>query len=71
MEDYTPEYPIKVRFLEDGSEHVFDEEESMLTYLEFFDSEDPEEKAIVTDAKGRLVHLEIWALAIQCLKTKD
>ncbi len=44
---------LTVRFVEDGSQVVLENESESTGHLEFFDSDDPEENAEVWDAKGR------------------
>jgi uncharacterized protein RhaS with RHS repeats len=60
----SPEYPIKVIFHEDNEEWLLDNEIEVATNLEWFDSEDPEERATVTDNQGRPVHLVVKELEI-------
>ncbi len=47
-----PEYPIKVLFKEDGEEWFFENKKDIAQNLEWFDSDDPSENAIVTDKNG-------------------
>ena len=58
-------YPVKVKYLNDGEEVSFDNELEMLTYLEFFDSQDPEENVEVKDALNRPIKLIIWGLELK------
>ena len=59
-----PEFPIKVLFQEDGEEWMLNDEEDIAVNLEWFNSDDPEERAIVTDNRGRPVRLKVEALDV-------
>ncbi len=63
-----PRLPIKVLFLEDGDEWILDNEIEIATSLEWFDSDSPDENAIVTDADGRLVRVKVEKLEIITLE---
>ncbi len=63
-----PIFPIKVVFLEDGEEWIHENKQELAYNLEWFNSEDPEEKALVTDKQGRAVTLVIEELQIKQLK---
>jgi hypothetical protein len=65
MSKIVPEFPIKVVFNEDGAEWILENEEEAACTLEWFNSEDPEENAIVTDHYGRIVRLKVEQLKIQ------
>ena len=65
-----PEFPIRIRFLEDGSEWILDNEIELANNLEWFNSDDPEEKAIVTDKQGRAVSLKVEELRIETFELK-
>ncbi|QOL26173.1 hypothetical protein LP316_02395 [Thalassotalea sp. LPB0316] len=60
-----PVYPITVKYRQEKEEITFDNELEMVTYLEFFDSKDPEERAEVKDAQNRSVNLVVWALELK------
>jgi len=60
-----PEFPLTISFLEDGDKWVLDNEEEVAVNLEWFNSEDPEEKAIVKDKKGRPVKIIVESLEIK------
>ncbi|GHV03562.1 hypothetical protein AGMMS50229_03060 [Campylobacterota bacterium] len=60
-----PTFPIKVVYHEDGDVHIFNNEDEMVCDLEWFDTEDSDENASVTDANGQAVRLKIEALDIQ------
>ena len=64
LNDKTPVFPITVTF-DDGDVWVFEDPEHIETSLEWFDSEDPDEGAVVTDASGRRVRLKVVALDIK------
>ena len=55
-------------FLEDGEEWIHENKQELAYNLEWFNSEDPEEKALVTDKQGRAVTLVIEELQIKQLK---
>lgn len=55
-----PQYPIQVRFA-DGDRWSLDNEIEVAKSIEWFDSEDPEEEAEVSDALGRRVTVKIEA----------
>ncbi len=59
-----PEYPIKVLFKEDGEEWFFENKKDIAQNLEWFDSDDPSENAIVTDKNGRQVTLKVEKLEV-------
>ena len=59
-----PEFPIKVVFFEDNEEWVLENEEELACSLEWFDSDDEDENAIVTDSLGRNVRIKIKGLKI-------
>ena len=58
-----PTYPIKVTFLEDEDDDEFvwilDNENELVCNLEWFDSRDPEEHAIVEDKFLRRIRVKI------------
>ena len=58
-----PEFPIVVK-LSDGDEWRLANESEIPGTLEWFDTEDPEEDALVVDAKGREVSLKVVALEV-------
>jgi hypothetical protein len=53
----VPEYPIKVVFHEDNEEWLLNNETEVACNLEWFNSQDPDEEATVTDNQGRRVQL--------------
>ena len=65
-----PTFPIKVVFLEDGEEWIHENEQELANNLEWFNSEDPEDQALVTDKQGRAVTLVIEALQIKQLELR-
>jgi hypothetical protein len=65
-----PEFPITILIEEDGTEHVFDNPTELAITMEWFDSDDPEERARVTDAKGRAVHVKVTKLELLTLELK-
>ncbi|PRP94327.1 hypothetical protein [Enhygromyxa salina] len=58
MSDRLPLFPIHVHF-SDGNHWTLDTELELTQNLEWFDSDDPEEEAEVTDALGRRVSVKI------------
>jgi hypothetical protein len=63
-----PLFPIKVHFFEDGDEWIFDDDADIAQNLEWFDSDDIEENASVTDRLNRPVRLKVEALSIIVLE---
>lgn len=61
-----PEFPITIEFLEDNTKWLLKNSHELEINLEWFDSEDPEENAIVLDFKSRPVILKI-----ECLELKE
>lgn len=59
-----PEFPIRVTFLDDGDEWVLDSIQELACSLEWFDSDDPEERVSVVDRKGRAVRIKVEALRV-------
>lgn len=59
-----PEFPITVTFHEDGDVWVLNSIEEVASSLEWFDSEDPTQRATVTDREGRAVHLQVKKLDV-------
>ena len=64
----TPKYPISIVYADDTESVVLANDMEIMTHLEWFDSEDPEYCAQVTDAKGKAVCLKVEALKIKVLK---
>ncbi len=65
-----PEFPLKVFFQETGEEWMLENEVDAVQNLEWFDSEDPNEAAVVTDRLGRLVLLKIEELKVIAMSLK-
>jgi hypothetical protein len=65
-----PEFPLKVVFQETGEEWLLENESDAAQNLEWFDSEDPEEAAVVTDKQGRPVRLKIEGLKVIAIALK-
>lgn len=66
-----PKFPLTVLFLEDNEEWVLDSDEELACNLEWFDSTDEEENAIVTDSLGRSVRLKIKGLKVIVCQLED
>lgn len=60
----SPRYPVSVRDLSDSSTEVFENEEELVSSLEWFDSDDPSYNSIVTDALGRRIRLKVQRLEL-------
>lgn len=60
----SPEYPLTVLFHEERKEWILNDDVDAAVNLEWFDSKDPEERATVTDNKGRAVHLVVRELVV-------
>jgi hypothetical protein len=58
-----PEFPLHVRFV-DGKERILETIEEVETSLEWFDSDDDDNSAIVFDRQGRPVRLKVEALQV-------
>lgn len=64
VEKVSIEYPIKIIFHEDNEEWILNNEIEVANNLEWFNSQDPEENATITDNKGRPVRLIVKELEI-------
>ena len=64
----TPEYPISIVYSDDTENVVLSNDMEVMTHLEWFDSEDSEYCAQVSDAKNKAVYLKVEALEIKVLK---
>ena len=53
-----PEFPLKIFFMEENESWILEDEDDIRYNLEWFDSEDEEENASVTDKKNRPVKLK-------------
>ena len=60
----TPEFPVTVTLHEEGEVFVLNSLKELACQLEWFDSDDPEENASVTDAKGRAIRTKIEKLSV-------
>ncbi|EKO3828912.1 hypothetical protein NTE12_005387 [Vibrio harveyi] len=63
-----PKFPISVTFLVDGEVWVLDNINELGSNLEWFDSSDPEEEALVKDAENRDVVLVVEKLEVKEFK---
>jgi hypothetical protein len=63
-----PKFPLHVKFLEDGDEWTLESVDELTSSLEWFDSDDPDERATVRDAQGRPVRVKVAALKLQLLE---
>ncbi|AZZ97450.1 hypothetical protein [Pseudoalteromonas sp. R3] len=64
----SPEYPICIVYEDETENVVLANAMEVMTHLEWFDSDDPECCAQVTDAKNKTVSLKVEALEIIELK---
>ena len=64
----SPRFPISVTFREDGEVWVLDHIKELAMNLEWFDSNDPEEEAVVNDAENRDVVLVVEKLVVKEFK---
>ncbi len=60
----SPEFPLKIYFKEDSEEWILNDSEEVVCNLEWFNSDDPSEKAVVTDNLGRKVRLKVEKLEL-------
>ena len=65
MNNQKPAFPLTVIFEEDGDKWILDNEQEAANNLEWFDSRNTDEKAIVTDSLGRKVNLVIEKLEVK------
>ncbi|EHH1260710.1 hypothetical protein J7H92_004550 [Vibrio parahaemolyticus] len=63
-----PKFPISVTFLEDEEVWVLDNINELGSNLEWFDSSDPEEEALVKDTENRDVVLVVEKLEVKEFK---
>jgi hypothetical protein len=66
-----PEFPLSILFRATGEVVLIETPEEPETELEFFDSDNPGENAIVTDAKGRRVRLVVEACSFRICELMD
>lgn len=59
MPDHGPEFPLTITYHSDGNAWTFETADELLSSLDWFDSDDPAERASVVDARGRLVRLKL------------
>lgn len=65
-----PKFPITVHYYEEDEKIIIEKEDEVEGTLEYFDSEDPEENASVTDAKGREVLIKVEHLEVKAFSLK-
>ena len=65
-----PKFPLTVIFHETNEKWILENEEDAACNLEWFDSEDPEERVTVTDSLGRPVRLKIEQLKVLSCELK-
>lgn len=54
-----PEFPITITRHEDGDAWTFENPGELVSAIDLFDSDDPAQRASVTEARGRLVRLRV------------
>lgn len=59
MMDHGPEFPLTISYHSDGNAWTFETLDELLASLDWFESDDPAERASVVDARGRLVRLKL------------
>jgi hypothetical protein len=59
MTEHGPEFPLTISYHSDGNAWTFESADELLSTLDWFDSDDPAERASVMDARGRLVRLKL------------
>ena len=59
-----PSFPLVIVFHEDNDRWTLNNLEEVAQNLEWFDSDDPDEQATVTDSEGRLVKLKVEVLTV-------
>ena len=59
MTEHGPEFPLTISYHGDGNAWTFESADELLSTLDWFDSDDPAERASVMDARGRLVRLKL------------
>lgn len=70
VKNEEPLYPITVHYTKEDEKISFSNELELVSYLEFFDSEDPEEGIEVIDARARPVKLSVWGLELTVFSLK-
>lgn len=73
--DKVPSYPITVSYVDDVGAIdeiiVYENEDQLVTSLEFFDSADPDEKAVIEDAFSRRVELVIFEMELKVFRIRN
>lgn len=59
-----PQFPLTIFFEEEGEKCILEDEKDAACNLEWFDSDDPEEHAVVKDNQNRLVRLKVKELDV-------
>ena len=54
-----PEFPITITRHDDGDAWTFENPGDLVSAIDLFDSDDPAQRASVTEARGRLVRLRV------------
>ena len=67
----NPEFPVTVTFHEDREAWTAESLDELVAGLPWFDSDDPAQRATVTDALGRLVRLRIQNMSLQAFEVTE
>ena len=59
MTERGPEFPLTISYHSDANAWTFETADELLSSLDWFDSDDPAERASVVDARGRLARLTL------------
>ena len=59
MTNNAPEFPLTISYHSDANAWTFETADELLSSLDWFDSDEPAERASVVDARGRLVRLKL------------
>jgi uncharacterized protein RhaS with RHS repeats len=68
--EMKPEYPLRVTF-DDGEEWTLETPDEVECNLEWFDSEDGDDSAVVIDRNGRPVRLKVEKLTLLTCELKE
>jgi hypothetical protein len=67
----SPQFPITITFHEDRDAWTALSLEELLAELPWFDSDDPGQRATVTDALGRLVRLRVQNMSLLAFEVTE
>ncbi len=66
-----PVFPITITFHEDSDEWILDNERELAYNLEWFDSQDPEQRASAVDHLNRRVWIKVEKLTLIAFSLED